>query len=1392
MKPSSGTVVENVVKIESFDDSDPSNVRIMGRRWERDDAFCITMRDMKTRMQAWKIMDDVTPSLVNLDQIAGRLYPIVHDGIQTMSIVASTYWADWTGIIDERCFMPATTRRPSHLSESCHDDSDVIPNRVMQVLTYAPGRVKKQIAAAPSSLNRRASAPIRAPLVTPKANSSRNSTARLPATAPAKKVENAVVLASPRFRINLSPLVQPSQASPLLSRSDGPLISLPSKPERQEKFETVGEKRKAISASVANPSWDSDEEASLEMKRKKVKKHLSYSIKEKTTATDSVKSRDSIGTKKASLPGGSSSTTQEKTQQSLVSQSSFRNSYNSKFNGGYENEHASQNYRIASLPSISFRNKSAVESQRRAHQIPPSSTIHANNRSSAVNSNIRNSAESNSKNKVVSVSSSRDFRDDLADMFDNNSDDERGAIWPDVTSGRNTVLSSEVLSRDVVKSLPPKRYLHSFENQASSSSALSSPTQVAKKAKPNPDTVTPKPTTVKLYVAKHQKILFPKPPAQALTKLMDSYDIASKALSDGIPPHIMNSVPNINSTEISSVELVVPPHVRERFYNIKKKIAAVRTNGQFVDILQHIVQLSESGSLSKLVANSNRKAEPPTSNYQKAVERQFKTAVQIVERHPPLNTPNRHSTSTPPTKQPVSAPPTRQPIPVPPARQPIPVPLTRQSLPVPPTREPISFRLAPAVQIVEKRHLTPQPRLPSRTESDKAFPSNTSSSRFNGGSLSKSRPETHSMDATEKRRLDDKAIAAAFLQPKPVAVPPLILPTAQLMAPFVPAPDILSSTAYPDTSRVKEPNITDTVLKSEEQTATTTPSELDALPSDEPRGAQLESSQYPEPAPGAPSMFVCNMEGCQRSYPTLAQLSRHQNSKWLVCPVPGCTFKAHRSKTDFAHRKTHAVPLVKTDNAPVTKPVPTVMPSPKPASKVVLPGPVENSAAAAQNPPAVTSVIPSVAEVPSDIKPLEPGLYSIASNLPVAIASEPLHAAPVRPSSAEEPSDTNTQKVAPQATMHTPISKNQVPLSAISVVSPAVQAVSNIKPSESAIVTPSPVGKASESAAISSAAYPAAAAVITSDAKMPLLATLITPVKPASAETLRISDTSGSMVTSKSHALASSNNRPLLPSAFQPIKPKSGSATPIVAKVSVSLPGLNKSPALGTAGTALADPKVQHASEQQNNQHSSPSPVADMEIETPTAEKKFFEHVFCKGTEDARKVLFQESKTSTVLSLPNVVPAPVLSTAISSSSTTQATVSNTTNVTGVHQTNSSVKAGSTPIIATTNKESSTAALLYEILPTSNANVPNSNQAPAVKELRQHAEFLKSANSATASMSSPYQPSNISTMDAKLQAHALQIESLPSSSSSFSISASLAHGTGPVSGRNVGENAAVPF
>ncbi|KAI8831696.1 hypothetical protein BJ741DRAFT_616645 [Chytriomyces cf. hyalinus JEL632] len=1488
MKPSSGTVVENVVMIDSFDDSDPSNVRIMGRRWERDDAFCITMRDMKTRMQAWKIMDDVTPSLVNLDQIAGRLYPIVHDGIQTMSIVASTYWADWAGIIDERCFMPATTRRPSHLSESCHDDSDVIPNRVMQVLTYAPGRVKKQIAAAPSSFKRRASAPIRAPPVTPKVNTSKNSSARLPATAPpAKKGENAVVLASPRFRINLSPSIQPSQASPLLSRSDGPRISLPLKPEGQEKFETVGEKRKAVSASVTNRSRDSDEDTSLEMKRKKVKKHLSYSIKEKTTATDSVKSRNSIGTKKASLPGGSSSTTQEKTQQSLVSRSNFRNSYDSKFNGGYENEHAIQKYRIASLPSISFHSKSTVESKRSAHHILPSSTIHPNNRNSAVNSNIRNSAESNSKNKVASVTPSRDFRDDLADMFDNNSDDERGAIRPVTSAGRNTVLSTEVLSRDVVKSLPPKRHLHSFENQASSSSALSPSTQVAKKAKPNPDTVTPKPTTVKLYVAKHQKVLFPKPPAQALTKLLDDYDIASEELSDGIPPDIMNSVPKINSTEISSVELVVPTHVRERFYNTKKKIAAVRTNGQFVDILRHIVQLSESGSLSKLVASSKQKAELPTSNHQKAVEKQFKAAIQTVERHPLSNTPNRHPTSAPPTKQPVSAPPTRQPIPVPPARQPIPVLPTRQSLPVPPTREPISFPLTPAVQIVEKRHSSPQPRLPSRTESDKTVPSNTSSSRFNGGSLSKSRPETHSMDAAEMRQLDYKAVTAAFLQPKPVAVPvpkasvslttpapsqhmplpftidtppprPSAVPSSaashptmeaptippmpstqqpteasismankkkalfaklkslprinlppqimqnsssslaaaasssatqeerrdyevpaysQLSTPIVPAPDILSNTAYPDAIRVKEPNIPDTVLKSEEQTASTTPSELDALPTDKLSDTQLESSQNPEPAPGAPSMFVCNMEGCQRSYSTLVQLSRHQNSKWLVCPIPGCTFKAHRSKTDFAHRKTHAVTPVKTDNPPVTKPVTTFMP----ASKVVLPGPVANSVAASQNPPAFTCVVTPVAEGPSDAKPLEPVPSSVASNPLVAIASDLPHA-PVRPTSEEEPYDISTQKVAPLVTIHSPISKTQVPLLAVSVVSlvsPAVQAVSTIKPSKSAIVTPSPTGKASESAVMASAGLPeGAAAVVTSEAKMPLLATLITPAKPASAETLGICDTSGSMVISKSHVPASSNNRPLLPPAFQPIKPKSGSATPIAAKISLSLPGQNKSPALGTAGTEL-----------QNTQHLSPS-VVDMEIETPTAEKKFFENVF-KGAEDARKVLFQESKTSSVLSLPNVLPTPVLSTAISSSSTTQATITKTTNVTGV---NSSVKASSTPIMATTNKQSSTAALLDEILPPSNANVPSTNQAPAVKEIRQHAEASKSVNLATVSMPPPYQPSNISTMHANLQAHALQIESLPSSSSSFSISALLAHGTGsaPVSGENGGKLAAVPF
>ncbi|KAJ3242004.1 hypothetical protein HDU81_008876 [Chytriomyces hyalinus] len=1386
MKPSSGTVVENAVVIDSFDDSDPNNVRIQGRRWERDDAFCITMRDMKTRMQAWKVLDDVTFSHVGLDQIAGRLYPIVHDGIQTMSIVASTYWTDWTGIIDERCFMPVTTRRPSHLTESCHDDSDIIPNRVMQALTYASK--KKQIGAGPSSSNRRASAPIRAPLATPKANASKIPAARLPATAPAKKVENAVVLTSPRFRINLSPSVQPSQATPSTSHSYGPRIPIPPKPERQENGETVGEKRKSVSASLRDRSRDSDEEASLEVKRKKVKKHLSSLIKEKTSATDLIKRRDSVG--RESLRGGSSSAIQQKTQQSFVSQSSFRDSHNSKFSGGFGNEHGSRQYRMASASTHSLHNMSVVESKGSSHQTPSSSVANSYNRKFA----------ESSKDKVASVTPSRDFRDDLADMFDTNSDvdDAAGAVRPNGTpSGRNTHTSTDM---EVAKSQPPKRHLHSFENQASGSAP--SYAQVAKKPKPNSDTVTPKPATVKLYVAKHQKVLFPKPAAQALIKLMDDYDNASKELSDGIPPSIMSSVPNITSTEISTAELVVPPHVRERFYSIKKKIAAVRTNGQFVDILHHIVQLSQSGSLSSMVANANRTVELPTSNYQKAIEKQVKTPGErhpfatALKLHPTLAPPTRQATSTLPARQPESTPPIRQPVSSPPTRQPVSTPSTKQLVSAPPTRQPELSPLTsqanslpprrqqvpapprPAFQSVEKCHSTPQPRPPSRTESDKTAPSNTSSSRFNGGSLSKSRPETNSMDATEKRRLDYKAVAAAFLVAKPAAVPvpqpstpsmapapshhatlsmpalplsstiktpapcpprvpssaqscptmvpssappmqstlqstetsisiaskkralfaklkslprinlppqtlqnlsssvavptnssatqeekkdvetpadsqPLIVSTAHLPTPIAPPSEVLSKTGYPDASRENEPNNTHTVLKSEEQT--TTPSELDGLSSDKHNDAQLESNQNPVPVSGGASMFVCKMEGCQRSYPTLVQLSRHQNSKWLICPVAGCSFKAHRSKTEFAHRKTHAVAPLKAGNSPAATPAPAVMPSPKMGSKIEPPVTVGKSIATVQNLPSVPTVIPPVAERPSDVKPLEAVLSSVALSPLVAIPSEPLSAAPIGPSNEEDPSAINPPKEPPPITTESPVSISQV-------FAPTASAVlSIVKPLESAIDTSPPVAKVSQSSPVASAVLFTAAVI--SEAKMPILATLMTPVKPTSIETPVVHDLSGSIITSKSYPLASSNNRPLLPLAFQPIKPKSG-ATPMAVKASPSLPVLNNELMSPTLDTAETTPKLQHTSEMPNKQQAPLPPVIDMEIETPTAEKKFFEHVFSKSAEEGRKLLFQGSKASSVHSLPDRMPTPLLSAAIGSlSSTMPVTVSNTTNLT---------------------------------------------------------------------------------------------------------------------------------
>ncbi|ORY36526.1 hypothetical protein BCR33DRAFT_722030 [Rhizoclosmatium globosum] len=145
-----GTVEENVIMVTGFELAN-NKITVLGNRWERDDKFCVTMEAQQTRMQTWRMMEDLSVKersstfvSVKLEDIAGRMYPIVHPGLKTTSLVAASYWHDWDTIFENDRAMPVSRQVRARTSKISHDDSDIVAFANRRTLS-GPKKSMKQI-----------------------------------------------------------------------------------------------------------------------------------------------------------------------------------------------------------------------------------------------------------------------------------------------------------------------------------------------------------------------------------------------------------------------------------------------------------------------------------------------------------------------------------------------------------------------------------------------------------------------------------------------------------------------------------------------------------------------------------------------------------------------------------------------------------------------------------------------------------------------------------------------------------------------------------------------------------------------------------------------------------------------------------------------------------------------------------------------------------------------------------------------------------------------------------------------------------------------------------------------------------------------------------------------
>ncbi|KAJ3028952.1 UNVERIFIED_CONTAM: hypothetical protein HDU68_000479 [Siphonaria sp. JEL0065] len=137
--PDSGSNQETLLTVTSFP-SVNEIVYVQGYRWQRDEAFSTSFPEYQTRMVSWRMVDDAsikdgsTQVKVKLiDQVAGRMYPIVHDGLKTDSLVAARCWHDWQGLVDSNRAMPVRQLVVYRTTRTTHDDGDILTGRLKAI-----------------------------------------------------------------------------------------------------------------------------------------------------------------------------------------------------------------------------------------------------------------------------------------------------------------------------------------------------------------------------------------------------------------------------------------------------------------------------------------------------------------------------------------------------------------------------------------------------------------------------------------------------------------------------------------------------------------------------------------------------------------------------------------------------------------------------------------------------------------------------------------------------------------------------------------------------------------------------------------------------------------------------------------------------------------------------------------------------------------------------------------------------------------------------------------------------------------------------------------------------------------------------------------------------------
>ncbi|KAJ3063437.1 hypothetical protein HDU98_000768 [Podochytrium sp. JEL0797] len=140
---------EHLFVVSRFDLTDDVGY-VYGHSWEADDRFSASIYQLSTRVRTWKMLDDASmakerpPREVRLDTVAGRMYPVVHEGLKVDSVFAGRYWHDWDELVNNYRAMPVTMKVQPRTTMTQHDDSDIVAFGAMKAL-QAAGRKALQI-----------------------------------------------------------------------------------------------------------------------------------------------------------------------------------------------------------------------------------------------------------------------------------------------------------------------------------------------------------------------------------------------------------------------------------------------------------------------------------------------------------------------------------------------------------------------------------------------------------------------------------------------------------------------------------------------------------------------------------------------------------------------------------------------------------------------------------------------------------------------------------------------------------------------------------------------------------------------------------------------------------------------------------------------------------------------------------------------------------------------------------------------------------------------------------------------------------------------------------------------------------------------------------------------